>query len=91
MNIGVFNNRSLFLLSGSAVILAGVIWVVADYAHSHWFQTPDQALFGQYASSSDTWTAFGGSWAAGASGIENSSEERGAKLVARWDVEKPSD
>jgi len=83
MRIGVLNHRWLFLLTGSAVILTGAIWAVGDYAHSRWFQIPNKVLSGQYALSSDAWNALGGSWAADASGIENSSEERGAKLVAR--------
>lgn len=33
---------------------------------------------------SDSWTAFGGDWAANAQEIRNSSEERGAKLVTRF-------
>jgi signal transduction histidine kinase len=83
MKIIVFNNRRLFMVFGSAVILAGIIWAAADHRNLHWFQNPNYVLSGQYFASSNAWIALGGSWTADASGIGNTSEERGAKLIAR--------
>lgn len=84
MNIGTFQRSRLLLMAGSAIVVAvGVFSVVAIYRDPHWLKSPNRVLAGEFFSTADSWTTLGGSWTADTSGIENTSPERGAKLVAR--------
>ncbi len=66
----------LFLLTAS--IFAGVL-----AAHWHANREWQRTLAGSYFSRADRWIALGGTWTSNAAQIQNNSEERGAKLIAR--------
>ena len=71
----------LFLIIGFALL-----FVAAAVALLLYFRNPSHSATASREgdlSRQDAWTAFGGTWTAGAQEIENTSEERGAKLISR--------
>lgn len=70
----------ILLLCGIAVLLlvsAGMLF------HLHTRSLSASAAFEPDLSRQDAWTALGGTWAARTDEVDNTSEERGAKLIAR--------
>jgi signal transduction histidine kinase len=67
------------LIGATLLFVAVAVALLLHFRNPSRLATPREGdLSGQ-----DAWTAFGGTWTAGAQEIENTSEERGAKLISR--------
>lgn len=81
MRFAIRGVRVQTLLIGG-ILLAGLLAVVVFVMHRRASESSNRTLSGAYFSRADTWTSLGGTWTANATEIQNSSEERGAKLLA---------
>jgi signal transduction histidine kinase len=83
MSSGNASKRKPIWLGGAVVLLAGMVTLAALVLSGRISSSANSETRDQDFSHANAWNAQGGSWAADASGIENSSAERGAKLIAR--------
>ena len=82
MSIRTVPLRKLMLLAGVTVALAAIVTAIVFAGHENLYANSDRALSGEYFSRADAWNSLGGTWTADAAQVQNSSEERGAKLIA---------